>query len=118
MTDLEYSPYIKRITRTSNSFIVLDVMKSPMPIGMKRSPMMKKAGTTLPAVRTGCQAGSRCCLKAVLSGFSLFSALGAVDPERWPSSSFPLWIDAIMAAYLLNKLSCYLAKRPAIEKKR
>lgn len=26
--------------------------------------MMKKVGRTVPAVRTGCQAGKRCCLKA------------------------------------------------------
>ena len=39
----------------------------PMPMGMKATPMTKKVGRTVPAVRMGCQAGRRCCLKA-LSG--------------------------------------------------
>lgn len=49
----------------------------PMPMGMKMRPMMKKVGSTVPAVRMGCQAGSRCCLKAVLSGLRVL----AVPPE-------------------------------------
>jgi hypothetical protein len=36
-----------------------------MPIGIKATPMMKNVGNTVPAVRMGCQAGKRCCLKAL-----------------------------------------------------
>jgi len=32
---------------------------------MKATPIMKKVGKTVPAVRIGCQAGNRCCLKAL-----------------------------------------------------
>lgn len=35
-----------------------------IPTGMKAIPIMKKVGKTVPAVRTGCQAGSFCCLNA------------------------------------------------------
>ncbi len=52
-------------------------------MGMKMRPMMKKAGSTVPAVRMGCQAGSRCCLKAVLSGFldRMAAPPSPADPE-------------------------------------
>lgn len=59
------------INVTSNSLMLLDVTNRPMPMGMNMSPMMKKAGSTVPAVRMGCQAGSLCCLNAVFSGFLL-----------------------------------------------
>lgn len=36
-----------------------------MPIGMKATPIIKKVGRTVPAVKIGCQAGKRCCLKAL-----------------------------------------------------
>ena len=36
-----------------------------MPMGMKATPMTKKVGRTVPAVRMGCHAGRRCCLKAL-----------------------------------------------------
>ncbi len=51
-----------------------------MPMGMKMSPITKKAGRTVPAVRMGCQAGKRCCLKAVLSGFLLLTVPGPPEP--------------------------------------
>lgn len=66
---------IKPQTRTSNSLILLDVTYRPIPIGMKMSPMTKKAGSTVPAVKMGCQAGKRCCLNAVLSGFLVLIAV-------------------------------------------
>jgi len=36
-----------------------------MPIGMNAAATAKNMGITLRAVRIGCHAGSRCCLKAV-----------------------------------------------------
>lgn len=88
---------------TSNSFILLDVTYKPIPMGMKIRPITKKAGSTVPAVRMGCQAGSLCCLKAVLSGFLLLATPLPAAPDApgwWPSSSFALYPDAIMAALL------------------
>ena len=34
-------------------------------MGIKEIPMTKKVGSTVPAVRIGCHAGSLCCLKAL-----------------------------------------------------
>ena len=34
-------------------------------MAMKATPMQKKAGKTVPAVRTGCHAGNLCCLNGV-----------------------------------------------------
>lgn len=34
------------------------------PTGINNIPIIKKVGRTVPAVKTGCQAGKRCCLKA------------------------------------------------------
>lgn len=52
-------------------------------MGMKMRPMTKNAGNTVPAVKIGCQAGNRCCLKAVLSGFLVRMAVppSPADPE-------------------------------------
>ena len=79
---------------TSNSLMLLDVTNRPMPMGMKMRPMTKKAGSTVPAVRMGCHAGSRCCLNAVLSGFLLLTAPAPPPlpgaPEWCPSSSLAL----------------------------
>lgn len=77
---------------TSNSLMLLDVTYSPIPIGMKISPITKNAGNTVPAVRIGCHAGKRCCLNAVLSGFLLRTAFPAAPeaPGWWPSSSLAL----------------------------
>jgi len=38
-------------------------------MGINATPMMKKVGKTVPAVKMGCQAGKRCCLNALLDGF-------------------------------------------------
>jgi hypothetical protein len=52
-------------TPGSKYFTLLEKCSKPIPIGMKATPMMKKVGKTVPAVRMGCQAGNRCCLKAL-----------------------------------------------------
>lgn len=70
--------------RTSYSRMLLEVTKMPMPMGMKMRPMMKKAGSTVPAVRMGCQAGRRCCLNAVLSGLRVFTAPPPPPPTAPP----------------------------------
>lgn len=76
---------------TSNSLMLFDVTYRPMPMGIKMSPMTKKAGSTLPAVRMGCQAGSLCCLNAVLSGFLFFERPVPLEAPEWcPSSSLAL----------------------------
>lgn len=46
------------------SLAVLEKCSNTTPMGMKSIPMTKKVGSTVRAVSTGCQAGSRCCLKA------------------------------------------------------
>jgi len=38
-------------------------------MGMNATPIMKKVGKTVPAVKIGCHAGKRCCLKALFDGF-------------------------------------------------
>ena len=53
--------------------MLFDETNRPIPMGMKMRPITKKAGSTVPAVRMGCQAGSLCYLNAVLSGFLLFT---------------------------------------------
>lgn len=35
-----------------------------IPTGINAIPITKNVGKTVPAVKTGCQAGKRCCLKA------------------------------------------------------
>lgn len=42
-----------------------------MPMGMKATPMMKKVGRTVPAVKMGCHAGKRCCLKALSASVTI-----------------------------------------------
>ena len=42
-----------------------DVMTRTTPIGMNVKPMIKNIGRAVFAVMMGCQAGKRCCLKAV-----------------------------------------------------
>lgn len=41
---------------------LFELINKPTPIGMNKIPMKKKDGRTVPAVKTGCQAGSFCCL--------------------------------------------------------
>ena len=75
---------------TSISRMLLEVTKMPMPMGMKMRPMMKKVGSTVPAVRMGCQAGSRCCLKAVLSGLRVLAVPPGGHGGPPSTSSFAL----------------------------
>lgn len=46
-----------------NLLTLLEKYSKAIPTGINASPIMKKVGRTVPAVRTGCQAGKRCCLK-------------------------------------------------------
>ena len=41
-----------------------EVIKSPIPSGMKMTPIKKKVGSTVFGVSNGCHAFRRCCLKA------------------------------------------------------
>lgn len=54
--------------KAQSKFAVLTVSEKyrrPMPTGMKAIPITKKVGSTVPAVRIGCHAGSLCCLNAL-----------------------------------------------------
>jgi hypothetical protein len=45
------------------SAILSEKNNNAAPTGMKATPITKKVGKTVPAVKTGCQLGSLCCLK-------------------------------------------------------
>lgn len=55
-------------TLTSNTVMFCEVMKRATPMPMNARPMSTNPGITIPADSMGCQAGSLCCVKAVLSG--------------------------------------------------
>ena len=78
----------------------------PMPMGMKATPMTKKVGRMVPAVRMGCQAGRRCCLKA-LSGKQIHGKMRIVassftlqtSPAGFFSSFFSLPVPLLLVGW-------------------
>lgn len=60
---------------------LLDPQMRRPPMGAKSTPMMKSVGRTVLGVRMGCQALSRCCLKAVSGG-------GKRASQRKPSEAY------------------------------
>ncbi|PWA22587.1 hypothetical protein CCH79_00015166 [Gambusia affinis] len=59
---------IKHSRLTSSNWMSLEAMKRATPTPMKAAPMRTNIGITMLAERMGCHAGSRCWVKAVLSG--------------------------------------------------
>ena len=97
--------FVAPVMLTLTSLTFSENQSIPMPMGMKATPMTKKVGRTVPAVRMGCQAGRRCCLKA-LSG-------RALDRLRWSCNANAATLALLPLGFLDFFLSGPLAESMA-----